>query len=144
VSYFLEGEADYLKRLKHYSRVEIQWVRSEKIVGSRSTDEILSVEGERLMNKIPPDSTLVALDRRGKGLTSEGLASMILKWQNRSIKEVVFLIGGPLGLSNTLLSRADVVLSLSKMTFTHEMVRLILLEQLYRSFTILRGEKYHK
>lgn len=142
--YLVEGEAEYLKRLRHYARVELRSVRSEKITEKRSAKEILCIEANRLMRKIPRGDMVVALNRRGKEYDSEELASKISEWQNRSTKGVVFLIGGPWGLADDVLNRSDLVLSLSKMTFTHEMVRLILLEQLYRSFTILRGEKYHK
>lgn len=144
VSYLVAGEADYLRRLERYCRVDVASVRGEKIKGKRSVGELLGVEGERLMKQIPRGSFLVVLDRQGETLSSEELARQILDWQNRAVQEVIFLVGGPLGLGDEVLARANLVVSLSRMTFTHEMVRLILLEQLYRSFTILRGEKYHK
>ena len=144
VNYLSEGEADYLKRLAHYCKVEIHCVKDEKVKGGRSPERIRESEGDRLMRQIPKSGTVVALDHHGRIFSSEQLARQIATWQNRGIHQAVFLIGGPLGLSDDVLSRADLVLSLSKMTYTHEMVRLILLEQLYRSYTILRGEKYHK
>lgn len=144
VSYLVEGETDYLKRLKHYCRIEIVSVRGEKIKENRSSDEILHLEAEKLLKQIPEKSIVVALDKHGEMLSSEDLAQKVKEWQNRSFQCAVFIIGGPLGLSEYLLNRVDIVISLSPMTFTHEMVHLILLEQLYRCFTILRGQKYHK
>jgi 23S rRNA (pseudouridine1915-N3)-methyltransferase len=142
--YLSKSESEFLKRLQHYCRIRIHTVKSEKITNSRSPGKIRTVEGERLLKRIPQNSLIVALDRKGKNLSSEELAKRVADWQNRGIKHVALLIGGTLGLSEHVLDRADFILSLSRMTFTHEMVRLIFLEQLYRCFTILRGEKYHK
>jgi len=144
VSYLCEGEEDYLNRLKQYCKFEIQHVKSEKIKHSIAEDHIRNCEGERILKLVSQRSTVVALDIEGKSMTSQDLARKVDDWQSRGVPEVVFLIGGPLGLSGAVLSKADLILSLSRMTLTHEMARLILLEQLYRSFTILRGEKYHK
>jgi 23S rRNA (pseudouridine1915-N3)-methyltransferase len=142
--YLLEGETEYLKRLGHYCKIEVKSVRGEKIKPNHSVELIKKVEGDRLKQNIPQRGYIIALDKQGKQLNSEQLADTISDWQNQSYHHVSFLIGGPLGLSESILSRADLIFSLSKMTFTHEMVRLILLEQIYRGFTILRGEKYHK
>ena len=142
--YLSQGEDEFLKRLQHYCKIELHSVKSEKITCSQSPTKIRSAEGERLLKQIPKNSLVVALDRKGKNLSSEELAKNIADWQNRRKHHITILIGGPLGLSKDVLGRADFILSLSKMTFTHEMVRLIFLEQLYRCFTILRGEKYHK
>ncbi len=144
IGYLYQGEEEFLKRLQHYCKISIHTVKSEKITNSQSQEKIKSVEGERLLKRIPKNSLIMALDRKGKHLSSEGLAKRVAEWQNRGIKHVALLIGGALGLSKTVLDRADFILSLSRMTFTHEMVRLIFLEQLYRCFTIIRGEKYHK
>jgi len=143
VGYLVQGEADYLHRMKRYCRIEMQWVPGEKI-GKKGSKEVTRIEGEKLLKLVSSPRTAVVLDRRGEMLSSEALAKKIAEWQNEGKREIVFIIGGTLGLSDAVLDRADFVLSLSKMTFTHEMVRLILLEQLYRSYTILRGEKYHK
>jgi len=139
-----QGESEYVKRLQHYCKIKLQSIKSEKITSRRSPEKIQTVEGERLLKRIPQNSLVVVLDRKGKNLSSEELAKRVADWQNRGIKHIALLIGGALGLSKTVLDRADFILSLSRMTFTHEMVRLIFLEQLYRCFTILRGEKYHK
>ena len=144
VSYLLSGEREYLKRLRHYCSIEIESVKGEKIKEGRPLDEILEREATRLRKLIKANSIKVILDVSGKEFTSPGLAEKISTWRNKGTKNLIFIIGGPLGICPYLREEADVVLALSKLTFPHEMVRLILLEQLYRTFTILRGESYHK
>ncbi len=131
-------------RLKHYCKIELQSVREEKIRSNDSPARILRLEGERLLSKIDRDTFLVVLDKAGKSLDSVEFSHQIEQWQNRGTRKVIFMIGGPLGIDETVKQRANLILSISRFTFTHEMVRLILLEQIYRAFTILRGEKYHK
>lgn len=139
-----EGEAHYLERLRKYTQVEWVEVRPEKIRKGRSEKEILDKEGGAISKRYTARDYLVALDRSGRTCDSEELAG----WLDRLSVDVggwiTFAIGGPLGLSREVLGRADEILSLSRLTLTHEMTRLVLLEQLYRAFTILRGEKYHK
>ncbi len=142
--YLKEGEADFVGRLKHYTPFTLEMIRAVRHSKSESGDQIQKEESELLLKKIESDSTVVALDPNGKSFTSESFAAKISAWQNQGKREILFIIGGPLGLHPSLLSRADLILSLSKMTFTHDMARLILLEQLYRAYTILKGEKYHK
>jgi 23S rRNA (pseudouridine1915-N3)-methyltransferase len=142
--FLFEGESEYLKRLKRYCNIETQWMDSHKISSRRSENEILRLEGELLLGRIPERSILVALDRQGDMLSSGELSKKLNQWQNQSAKEVIFVIGGSLGLDGSVLKKADLILSFSKMTFTHEMIRLLLFEQLYRAFTILNGEQYHK
>ena len=144
VPYLIKGEEDYLRRLKHYCPVDMNSVKGEKIKTGRTVDSVLNKESERLLKQIPDGSKIVALDHQGKSFTSEELAREIHKWQNSGIKHITIVIGGPLGLGDSIDKKAEMTLSMSRFTFTHEMVRLIILEQLYRAFTILRGEKYHK
>jgi 23S rRNA (pseudouridine1915-N3)-methyltransferase len=144
VSYLVKGEDDFLHRLKHYCTIEMWSVKSEKIKMGRRREEIFKKEAERLFKQIPERSMVIILDRNGKEYSSEELAEKLSVWQNKGIRNLVIIIGGPLGLSCSIKKKADVVLSLSRLTFTHEMIRLILLEQIYRAFTILKGEKYHK
>jgi len=101
-------------------------------------------EAALLLAKLVPGSTLVALDAKGVQYTSTEFSQLINRWEGMGVRHVSFVIGGPLGLDESLLKRADHRVSLSKMTFTHDMVRLFLLEQLYRAYTIKAGEKYHK
>lgn len=139
-----EGEIFYLERLRRYARVKWVEVRPAKIKKGRREEEILNKEGQAIARKLAPKDYLVPLDRSGRQFHSEGLAAWLDKRSLATGGSLTFIIGGPLGLSKELLDRGHKILSLSKLTLTHEMSRLLLLEQLYRAFTILRGEKYHK
>lgn len=144
VSYLLDGETEYLNRLKHYVPMQIESIVPEKITKNIQVEQILKKEAEKLLAKIPQHAMVIALDQRGQQMTSEDLADQIQNYQNQSVPELYFVIGGPHGLHESVRSRANKILSLSKMTLMHDMVRLVLLEQLYRACTILAGEKYHK
>jgi 23S rRNA (pseudouridine1915-N3)-methyltransferase len=143
-AFLRDGEAFYLARLQKYAQV--QWVETKpaRISKGRPDPEILKEEVQRIQKRLFPGDRVVALDRSGRQCSSERFAAWMDSLSSRGIGVVSFIIGGPLGLSRDMLEQADEVLSLSKFTLTHEMSRLILLEQLYRAFTILRGEKYHK
>lgn len=143
-SYLKTGEDIYLKRLSRYAAIHIESVMPEKIIKSKSNPVILKSEANRLRLKIPENAFICTLDRLGESLTSEEFAKMLQSWQNRSISNLVFCIGGPLGLDLDFIRKSDFVLSLSPMTFQHDFVRILFLEQLYRACTILKGEKYHK
>ena len=138
------GEKEFQQRLARYCQIEWITVKEEKIIAGKSDQQIKANEAERILEKIAPKSWKVALDRTGKPMSSEDLAAWLQKKMNEGTSEFEFIIGGALGLDPIILNSVNQVLSLSQMTFTHEMSRLILLEQLYRAFTILRGEKYHK
>jgi len=142
--FLAEGEAFYLKRLKTYAQVEWIEVKSVKMTKGRPHEEILRLEGQALIRKKGPKEYLVALDRTGRQYGSEEFAGRLEKVALNATGGVTFMIGGPLGLSGEALAEADEILSLSKFTLTHEMSRVLLLEQIYRAFTILKGEKYHK
>jgi 23S rRNA (pseudouridine1915-N3)-methyltransferase len=143
-AFLRDGEAFYLARLQKYAQV--QWVETKpaRITKGRPDPEILKEEAQRIQKRLFSGERVVALDRSGRQFASERFAVWMDSLSSRGIGVVSFIIGGPLGLSRDLLEQADEVLSLSKFTLTHEMSRLILLEQLYRAFTILKGEKYHK
>lgn len=141
-SFLAEGISEYLKRLNHYTSVNIKTVKSKKLKGSDAF--IKEKESSLLFNSIDPSSYIVALDARGKQLSSAGFSSLIDSWEQSGIKNLTFVIGGPLGFTQEILKKANIQISLSKMTFTHDMVRLFLLEQIYRAYTIKAGEKYHK
>lgn len=143
-AFLKEGESFYLKRLRKYVPVDWEEVKPAKIVKGKRDEEVLNAEGEFLFRKISSKDYLVALDRAGEPLDSEGLARWLEGLSHQGPGGVSFVIGGPLGLSRSVLDRAQKVLSLSRLTLTHEMSRLLLLEQLYRAMTILKGEKYHK
>lgn len=139
-----KGETEYIKRISSYSSVTIDEVKDVKIKKNYSREQIIHTEGERLIKKIPNRSWIVSLDENGRKFTSVEFAKCVSGYMSKGVANIVFLIGGPLGLSKNVKKISHQVLSLSKMTFTHEMVRLILLEQIYRSFTIIKGGKYHK
>lgn len=143
--YLDEGIRDYADRLSHFAQVEIP-VLKEKAARKIPDDKIKLLEAEQLLGKIDQckQGIIIALDPYGKMVDSEELATLLGRWQDRGVDTAAFLIGGHLGLHQSVLTRADHVLSLSKLTFTHEMTRMLLLEQLYRACTIQAGHKYHK
>ena len=145
--YLSDAIAEYQKRLGRYCKLEIIQVQDEKTPDS-PTDiqkaQILNKEAARLLPYIKDTSHVIALAIDGKQLSSEQLSDMINGLGIKSISHIVFIIGGSLGLSENILSRADFKLSFSKMTFPHQLMRVILLEQLYRSYRIINGEPYHK
>lgn len=143
-SYLLEGVEDYLKRLAHYTEVEYIEVKDEKIFSSSDSDQIKQREAERIEKSLLPGGILIALDEKGQAFSSKNLAEFLQHQQIQGIRVLQFVIGGALGLASSVLNKASLKLSLSKMTFTHQLSRLILVEQLYRAFTIIKGEPYHK
>jgi len=138
-----EAAADYADRLQHYFPLEIVELKEEK--GGRKGDipNLLRREGERILEKVPQLARLVVLDEKGKQLGSELLAEKLGEEMLHGGRDWCLVIGGPYGLDPAVKQRADWQFSLSKMTFTHQMARLFLLEQLYRCGTILRNEPYH-
>jgi 23S rRNA (pseudouridine1915-N3)-methyltransferase len=138
-----EGCTEFAGRLKRYLTLSINEIREHKTGRKQDIRKIVQTEGTTLAEKIPDGAFVIALDQGGKHLSSEKLAALMNDHMVRSTPEWVFLIGGPYGLSDELRKRADMVLSLSAMTLTHQMARLLLLEQLYRSCTIIRNEPYH-
>ncbi len=144
-AFLREGEDLYLDRLKRYARTEWICVKPAKILKGRGEDTILRQEGAAILEKVAPRDWVIALDREGQALDSPGLARWLEEVSARAGGgPLCFVVGGPLGLSGDVLDRAQGSLSLSRLTLTHEMSRLLLLEQIYRAFTISRGEKYHK
>lgn len=145
--YLKQGIDEYLKRLSAYAKVQVVEVADEKAPENLSDTEMEQIkqrEGERILQQIKPDQHVVALAIGGEMWSSEKLATQMDNWATYGRSSVAFVIGGSLGLSDDVLRRADVKLSLSKMTFPHQLARLILLEQIYRGFRINRGEPYHR
>ncbi len=145
--FIVPGIKEYIKRLNPYARVKIMDVGVEKGPSEPNDAEsaqMMEREGERLLQRIKPTSYTFALDMRGEQLTSEGLAKKIDRLTVTGKSEFNFFIGGPLGLHKSVLRKSDYILSLSKMTFPHQLVPLILLEQVYRVFKIMKGEPYHR
>jgi 23S rRNA (pseudouridine1915-N3)-methyltransferase len=137
------GESFYLDRLRRYAHLEWVPVKPAKIMKGSPAYKVLAQEGESISRRLLPRDYIIALDRTGKSYESNGFARRI---QELSVTQprLSFIIGGVIGLSTDLLNAADEILSLSRFTLTHEMSRLLLLEQLYRAFTIINNEKYHK
>ena len=133
----------YLERVNKFGRVEIVELRDRAEVGSESR-AIIDKEGKDILSRTAEDSFVVALDERGQQLDSRALARLIEKHRASGTKQVTFVLGGHLGLSDEVRGRADFVLGLSRMTFTHEMARALLLEQVYRAFTIIHDLPYQK
>lgn len=141
--FVIEGIAEYSSRLKHYIPFSIQEIKDVKVSSGTGPDRQKQLEGEAVLSKIGLSDMLVLLDERGREYTSMQFAAYLEKLQVSGRKQVIFLIGGPYGFSDKVYERADAKISLSKMTFNHEMVRLFFVEQIYRGMTILRGEPYH-
>ena len=133
----------YTKRLKHYVNFELEIIPDLKKTKNLSEEQQKEKEGELILNKITAQDQLILLDENGKELNSLKFADYLQKKMNSGIKTLVFVIGGPYGFSDEIYQRANGKVSLSSMTFSHQMVRLFFVEQLYRGFTILRNEPYH-
>ena len=142
-SYIKEGVEDFTKRISKYYPVEWKIIPLPKNAAMMSEMDLKKKEGEIVLESLNKDDYLVALDERGKQFTSEVLADFIMKRSNESVKNLVFLIGGAFGLDEAVLKRSNYRWSLSHLTFPHQLVRLLLAEQVYRACTILRNEKYH-
>lgn len=142
-----QGIEEYLKRLSAYTKVTIVEVADEKAPEMLSENEKFAVkqrEGQRILDKIPPDAHVIALAIEGKMITSEQFADRLDHLNTYGKSKIAFVIGGSLGLSEEVMKRADESISFSKMTFPHQLMRLILLEQVYRAYRIIRNEPYHK
>lgn len=139
--YLIEGIDKYLLRLKHYCKVDFETFKDIK--PGTTPEETTKREAELILSKLKSDDFLILLDEHGEMYDSVKFARYIEKLQVNAHKNVIFLIGGAFGHHNTVRARSDHQISLSKMTFSHQMVRLFLAEQIYRAFTIVRNEKYH-
>lgn len=145
--YLKDAIAEYSKRLSRYCKLEILEVADEKTPDGASEtveENIRDKEGERILKLIKEDAYVITLEIGGKMLTSEGLADRIETLGIQGKSHLVFVIGGSIGLGKEVLRRSDYALSFSKMTFPHQLMRVILLEQIYRSYRIINGEPYHK
>lgn len=135
---WLALQKEYLQRLAHFVKFEITEIRAGKAF------ENAEIEGERILEKVNQSTFVCLLDVKGRSISSHELAAEIEKWQNRGLQEIAFVIGGADGVSPEVAEKADLSLSLSNFTFTHEMARVLLIEQLYRAYTIIRGFPYQK
>ena len=133
----------YQKRLQHYISFEMDLIPDLKKTKNLSEDQQKTKEGELILKKLAPTDILILFDEKGKNYSSVEFANYLQKKMNSGIKQLVFVIGGPYGFSDEVYQKATGKISLSKMTFSHQMVRLFITEQVYRAFTILRNEPYH-
>ena len=140
-TYLDQGIQVYLKRLIHYTNFELMWLPDVKKFSN--TEDLLHKEGEQFLKVIQNDDYVVLCDEGGKIFSSKGLASFIEQRQIESTKRLIFIIGGAFGLAAKIRARANLFFSLSNLTFSHQMIRLFLIEQVYRAFTIIQNEKYH-
>ena len=132
---------DYWKRLSHFGEVSLIEIRS---VQDDDLNRLVTREGEKILARIEPEDFMILLDSQGKVYTSEEFAKLVSSYRDRSLAKLVFVIGGHHGVSTPVRNRSNLSVSLSRMTFNHEMVRLFLLEQIYRAFTIINRIPYHK
>ncbi len=139
-----QAEAEYHKRLRPWMRLDGEELRAEELRPGRNAEDCRQLEGQRLLSGLDPRAVCVALDASGTLEDSPSFAALLGGWLESGAPELAFLIGGTEGLAPPVLQRADTVLSLSRMTFTHQMVRLFLVEQLYRACMIRAGRPYHR
>ena len=139
-----DGINEFLKRLTPYASVEITELSAIEIKDENLTAKILEQEGEKILSHIKPQSFIITMEIKGKMFSSEEFAKKIEDITNDGISEIIFVIGSSCGISPTVSARANLKMSMSKMTFLHQFARLILVEQIYRAFKIIKGETYHK
>lgn len=139
-----DGINEFLKRLTPYASVEITELSAIEIKDENLTAKILEQEGEKILSHIKPQSFVITMEIKGKMFSSEEFAKKIEDITNNGISEIIFVIGSSCGISPTVSARANLKMSMSKMTFLHQFARLILVEQIYRAFKIIKGETYHK
>ncbi|MCL4120744.1 UNVERIFIED_CONTAM: hypothetical protein GTU68_025552 [Idotea baltica] len=139
---FISLIKEYQKRLKHYCRSSLTEMKESKH-GKLAIEDQKAAETKQFLKELSPQDYVVLLDERGKHHTSVEFSDWLQNKMNISLSQIVFIIAGPYGASQELKDRADHIMSLSHMTLTHDMARILIMEQVYRGFTILRGEKYH-
>jgi len=142
-SFLVEGENEYIKRIKKYVAIEKIEIPDLKNAKKLTVKQIKEKEGKLLLSKIESHSLVVLLDEKGKAHTSLKFSSWIQDKMNRGYKNIIFLIGGAYGFSDEVYQQANEKIALSKMTFSHQMIRMLFTEQIYRAFTILNNEPYH-
>ena len=138
-----DGIDEYTKRLKHYVTLSIDIIQTPKKLPSQNVAKQKEIEGDIMLDRIAPSDEVYLLDERGLAYTSENLAGFLQKRLTASAKHLVLVIGGPFGFSEKMYQRANGLISFSQLTFSHQIIRLLVCEQVYRAFTIIRGQSYH-
>lgn len=141
--FLIEGENEYLSRIQHYIQVEKVEIADLKKAKHLTEAQIKEQEGQLILNKIDNSDWVVLLDEKGKQYSSIEFSKWNQERMNRGLKQITFVVGGPYGFSDEVYARTNEKISLSKMTFSHQMIRMFFIEQLYRAFTILKNEPYH-
>ncbi len=141
--YLIDGIAVYEKRMKHYNPFAMVCLPDVKNAGKLTSIQLKEKEGEELLKRLSKDDYLILLDEKGKSFTSVKFSKQIERLLQMPYKRIVFQVGGAFGFSEAVYKRANEKMALSEMTFSHQMIRLFFVEQLYRGFSIIRGEKYH-
>ncbi len=142
-NYITEGITDYVKRMNKYIPFHFKEIPGVKSTKKYSVEEIKQREGESVLKYLPTNASLVLLDERGNSMHSEEFAGWLNQQMIQSTQHLIFLVGGAYGFSSQIYERADKKLSVSPMTFSHQLIRLMFMEQIYRAFTIIHGEPYH-
>lgn len=142
-AYLADGIGEYVKRLNHYISFDIEVIPDIRKKPNLTAMQQKTLEGELILNKLQPGKELHLFDENGHQYSSREFARFLEKKMASGIKELVFVVGGPFGFSDEVYKNAATKISLSKLTFSHQMVRLLCVEQIYRAFTILKGEPYH-
>ncbi len=142
-AYLKDGIEKYVKRLKHYTKLELGEIPELKNTKALTEDQQKTKEAELILKKVSPQDHLILLDEAGQEFTSVQFANYLNKRAISSVASLVFVVGGPYGFDQSVYQRANDKISLSRMTFSHQMVRLFFVEQLYRAYTIIKGEPYH-
>ena len=137
------GIEHYIEKIEHYVRIHVLQVRGVRFARKMKPDEVMKREAKSIVKALPKGAFTVAMDVKGRMLDSPGLAGMLTDLEARGVRDLAMVIGGASGLAPEIIKKADKRLSLSLMTFTHDMTRLILVEQIYRAYTIKAGEPYH-
>jgi len=138
-----EGIDEYINRLKHYVSLTVEVVHAPKKLPKNDVEKQKEMEGDAILGRVAVSDDVFLLDERGMTYSSEGLTEFLQKSMSANVKNLVLVVGGPFGFSEKLYQRANGLISFSKLTFSHQMIRLFVCEQVYRAFTILRGESYH-
>jgi 23S rRNA (pseudouridine1915-N3)-methyltransferase len=138
-----EGIAKYERYLRPYADIEIKVLKEEKIGDLRDAPLVRKKEAEKILKTVSADALIIALDERGQEFTSHEFAAFLNRALESGTRDMVFILGGAMGMDECVTKRANTIMALSRWTLTHEMARLVLLEQLYRAFTIIRGKTYH-
>jgi len=138
-----DGIEKYLRYLKPYAPAELKTLREERVEDLRDAPRVRKLEAAKILKSLAPGAHIVALDERGREFTSHEFAAFMDKALESGTRHMSFVLGGAMGLDDSVTKKADTVLALSRWTLTHEMARLVLLEQLYRAFTIIKGKTYH-